>query len=128
MTEQIGRPGKTTDKFTQRRSLMKPERTHDITILVIPFEPAEGEIAQLVTLRPHIPRLGNQFHVGQDRIFGDRSEKAGIDGILNLIPCKNGCQIETETIDMELLNPIPQRIHYHLQNTGMTQIQAIAAA
>src|SRR4051812_1470590 len=60
----------------RRRRLAAPEIAHGVAELVVPFRPARRKAADLVPAGAAIPRLGNQFYRGEQRVLVDRFEEA----------------------------------------------------
>jgi len=51
------------------RAVSFPKSPHAITVSTIPLAPEDRKIPDLVSIRPQIPRLGNELHLRQDRIL-----------------------------------------------------------
>lgn len=105
-----------------------PERPHGIPETVVPLGPSGGEAADLIATRSAIPGLGNELNLAEDWILHAGVEKAAAFIKLVWLSRQNGCQVEAEAINPHLLNPIPKRARYHLQNPLIAQVDCIPRA
>ena len=85
-------------------------------------------MADLVTARAEIPRLGDELGHGQRGILVDRGEERA--QLVHVIQrAREGAgEIEAEPIDMHLGHPIAQAVHEQLEAVGMHHVQGVAAA
>src|SRR6185312_11336564 len=97
-------------------------------ILAVPFRPGRWKISDLITALAHIPRLGDQFYLRQDRILPDDLEK-GVELVhASAVAGQSRREIETESVYMHLGHPITQAIHDHLQCARMKRVDRITRA
>src|SRR6185437_14813952 len=69
-----------------------------IAVLVVPFGPAQGKVADLVTAGSQVPRLSDQFHAGQNGVLINDVEEGAQAVHIVQFPREGGGQIETKPI------------------------------
>ena len=119
--------GRTREPCGNRRpmpAIAAPEATHAITKQIVPFGEARRMVAELVASRTDIPGFGNQLHAGENRVLAKRVEEAGTRVEPVCLTAQRRAEIEAKTIDVERVHPVAQRIHHHLQDTRMREIEA----
>jgi len=97
---QVRTSGKPFCKFRKHTISPPPKVAHAIAVLAIPFGPARGEVAHLVTPFSKIPRFGNQFYLGDHRVLVDDIEERTQPVYLMQFACKGRSQVETEAVYM----------------------------
>src|SRR5271165_6337712 len=103
-----------------------PEPAHGVPILVVPLRPARREVADLVSARAGVPRLGDQLDPRQRGILRHRVKEAGMLGVLAVDARESRREVETETIDTHFPTPVAQTVHYHAQHIGMAKLERVA--
>ena len=85
-----------------------PEVPHRVAIHPVPLGPENREIADLVAALADVPRLGDQLHLGEDRILVDDVEerREAVD-VVELAGERRG-EVEAEAVDMALDHEVPQ--------------------
>src|SRR5690606_21104335 len=78
LSKQIARAGEPLRERAQDAWIAAPEASHRVAIQVVPFRPRRRETSQVVTIRPDVPRLGDELHVTQRRLGRHRLEKARV--------------------------------------------------
>src|SRR5205085_1166563 len=80
-------------------ALAAPEVPYLVAVLPVPLGPENGEVADLIAAGPDIPGLGDQLHLGQDRILVDRVEEGRepVD-VVELARERRG-EVEAEAVD-----------------------------
>ena len=63
------------------------------------------EVPDLVAARPNVPRLGDQLHLGEDRVLVDDVEEAGQAVDVVELARQGGSEIEAEAVDVALVDP-----------------------
>ena len=128
MIKQVGGASHPATELANEIALARPVATQCSTEPVVPFRPARWETADPITIRPKVPRLGDQFDAGQNRILPDgcKERAAAIEAIG--AAAERGREIEPETVDVTDLHPITQRVHHHLQHARMGEVEGISAA
>ena len=114
---------------------LKPETARGVAEAVVPLAPAWQIGAQLVAAAGCVPGFGDQLDAGQGRILPDGLEERCVAVEAARIvrvgqghaPQHRG-QIEAETVDVHLLDPVAQRIHDHLQRHVVAGVDAVAGA
>src|SRR5262245_51811723 len=105
-----------------------PELTDAIAKLIIELRPARGEPTELIATRPKIPRFGDQLDLAEDRVLAYRIKKTAALIEAMRLAAERCCQIEAETVDMHLLDPVAQAVHDQLQDAGVAEIERVAGA
>src|SRR5271166_7169557 len=105
-----------------------PEPAYGVPILVVPLRPARREVAELVSTRAGIPRLGDQLDRRQRGILRHRVEKAGMLVVLAIDARECRGEVEAETIDTHFLAPVAQAVHYHAQHIRMARLECVSCA
>src|SRR5688572_21954517 len=62
-------------KLGQDAGLAFPEFANAVAVLSVPFAPQDREISDLVSARAKVPRLGDQFYLGNHGVLMDDIEK-----------------------------------------------------
>ena len=94
----------------------------------LPFHSAQriGEIADLITAFAHVPRLGDELYLRDDRVLVDDFEE-GVQLVhATGIAREGGGEVETETVDMHLQHPIAQAVHDKLKGARVEDIEGVA--
>lgn len=105
-----------------------PELAGRIAKLVAPLAPVCWKAAQPVAAGADIPWLGNQFHMGQNRVLADRIEKAAIKVKTIRLSPQRRSEVKTKAVNAHHFDPVPQRIQHQPQAEWMADIHRIAAA
>ena len=126
--EEFGRAEQPASETRQRRRVALPVGAHRVAVLVVPFRPDRGKVAELIAVRPGVPGLGDQLDAAQDRILADRVEKHRVGVELVAVAAERACEVEAEAVDMAFLDPVAQRIHHHLQHARLARLHRVAAA
>ena len=114
---------------------LKPETARRVAEAVVPLAPARQIGAQLVAAAGRVPGLGDQLDAGQGRVLPDSLEERCVAVEAAWVvrvgqghaPQHRG-QIEAETVDVHLLDPVAQRVHDHLQRHIVAGVDAVAGA
>ena len=79
-----------------------PEVPHRVAVHPVPLGPEDGEVADLVAALADVPRLGDQLHLGEDRILVDDVEEGreAVD-VVELAGERRG-EVEAEAVDVAL--------------------------
>src|SRR5271166_2872030 len=105
-----------------------PEPAYGVPILVVPLRPARREVAELVSARAGIPRLGDQLDRRQRGILCHRVEETGMLGVLAIDARESRGEVEAETVDTHFLFPVAQAVHYHAQHIRMAELEGVTRA
>ena len=106
----------------------RPELAHGVAILAVPLRPAHREVAHLVAARAHVPRLGDQLHVGQRRVLlHDVEERRELVHLVQLAR-EHGREVEAEAVDVHLGHPVAQRVHHELDRARVLHVERVARA
>src|SRR4029077_20344605 len=108
----------------QRRggSIALPVVPHCIPKSVVPLCPAGREGSSLVSAWSDIPRFRNQFDRRQYGILAARLQESALIVKPVRLPRQNRPQVETESIDVRLLNPVAQAVGHHLENPALSHV------
>ena len=108
--------------------LPAPEVAHRVAIDAIPLRPQDREVADLVTARADVPRLGDQLHLGQDRVLVDDVEEAGEAVDVVELARERAGEVEAEAVDVALVDPVAQRVHDQPQHARMDGVERVPGA
>ncbi len=125
---EVARPGQAGGELGDAVVLTAPEVPHGITVLAVPLGPQRREVADLVATGAQVPGFGDQFDLGDDRILLDEVEERGQSVDLVELPCQGRGQIEPESVDVHIGDPVAQRVHDELEDMRMTDPHAVAGA
>ncbi len=105
-----------------------PVAAQGLAIPVVPFRPLRRKAADLIAASANVPRLGDQLDGCEYRVLPDCVEERTVP-IVAVWPARE-CRgkVETKAVDLEHFHPIAQRIHHHLENTGIGEVQRISTA
>ena len=126
--KEIAAAGEPRSELADRAAVAFPEPPDTIAILAVPFAPEHGKIADLITMRSDVPRLGDQLHFGKNRVLLNDIEEGAEPIDFPELTRERAGEIEAKTIDVHLGHPIPQRIHDELERARMTDVKRIPAA
>src|ERR1700730_16543733 len=113
--ELVGR-GAETRRQGLRTGFAAPIVADCVPERVVPFGPARRKPADLIASGPAIPRLGDQLHLGEPGILAYRFEKAALGFEAVRFARENRAEIEAETVDAHLADPIAQAVGDHLDH------------
>ena len=75
-----------------------------------------------------IPRLGDQFAVGQHGIVGDGFEERGVGKRMSLrVTAEHGGEVETKSVDVVFGGPVAQAIEDEVADHGVVAVEGVAA-
>src|SRR5690606_19473650 len=112
---EVGRAGDAGGELPQCCRLPAPEVAHGVPVAAVPLGPQRGEATDLVAALAQVPRLGDELDLGDHRVLLDDVEEGGEPVDLVQLAGERGGQVETEAVDVHLGDPVPQRVHDHLQ-------------
>ena len=121
---EVARAGEALREVARRR-LAAPEVAHRVAVDAVPLAPEDREVADLVAARPDVPRLGDQLHLGQDRVLVDDVEerREPVD-VVELARERRG-EVEAEAVDVALDDEVAQRVHDQPQDVGCTGLSEL---
>ena len=125
---QVAGAGQPGGELGQRGVLAAPEIPHRVPVLAVPLRPQRREVPDLVTALAHVPRLGDELDLGDDRVLLDHVEERGQPVHLVELPGQRRGQVEAEAVHVHLGDPVPERVHDHLKHVGVPHEQAVAGA
>ena len=125
----VGTAADAAGKQTEHPIIAAPETPDIISVPAVPLRPAAfGEAPDLIR-SGGIPRLGDDFHVSQDRVLGDPFQKRGIgQQLAGAVPAENRRQVKPESIDMHLDHPITERGQDVVSHHGMVGVDGVAGS
>jgi len=115
---EVGRAGEAGGELVERARLPAPEVAHGVPVLAVPLGPQRGEATHLVTPVAEVPGLGDELHLGDDRVLVDDVEEGGQAIHLVELARQGGGEVEAEAVDVHLRHPVTQRVHDELQHGG----------
>ncbi len=95
--------------------LAAPQVPYRVAVLSVPLGPQGREVAHLVAALAHVPRFGDQLHLGDHRVLLHQVEERRQPVHLVELPGQGGREVEAEAVDMHLGDPVPQRVHDQLE-------------
>ena len=125
---EIAAAGQSRGQLADRAAVAFPKAPHAVAILAVPLGPEHGKIADLIAVRPEIPRLGDELHLREHRVLVDDIEKRAEAIDLPQLAGERAGEIEAEAIDVHFQHPIAQRIHDELQRARVRDVERIAAS
>ncbi|MNJ15332.1 hypothetical protein D3C77_95770 [compost metagenome] len=126
--EQLAGGGHARGEVGQLPFVAFPEGPHGIAKAVIPFRPAGGEVAHLITSRAAVPGFGDQFDLAEQRVLTTGDEEAVTFVKALVITPENGRQVEAETVHVHLAGPVTQRVGNQLQHAGVAEVEGVTGA
>ena len=105
-----------------------PEVPHRVAVHPVPLGPEDGEVADLVAALADVPRLGDELHLGEDRVLVDDVEEGreAID-VVELARERRG-EVEAEAVDVALGHEVPQRVHDQPQHRRVDGVERVPGA
>src|SRR5579872_4710522 len=128
MSVQVAGSGQAIGEVAGGSFVALPVGSYGVAIAVIPFRPANREVADLVAAFAEVPRFGNQLHLREHWILMDDVEKSAQAIDFMKFTGESRSQIESKAIDVHLENPIPQAVHDELEHAWMAHIQSVSSA
>ena len=127
--QQVGRAAQAGGKRGQAAVGVDPVVAHGIAVAAIPFHPPGGESAELVAVGAQVPRFGNQLDLREHGVLGDGGEKRRAPGVVTraIAPQGRG-EVETKTVHMHFLHPVPQAVEHQPQRRRAAGVQRVASA
>src|SRR6478736_1544980 len=123
----IGAAGQPIGHFTDLAFVALPKTPHGIAILPIPFRPQHREIPNLIPAFADVPRLRDQFYLGEHRVLVNNFKESVQFVHPTGIPRQGTSEIETKTIDVHFEHPVPQAIHDQLERARMQKIEGVTS-
>src|SRR4051794_26032966 len=112
----VAATGETIAQLSHANGVATPEATPGVTVFVIPFGPAHRKVANLIAVFADIPRLGDELHLGDNRILVDDIKERRHIARPVTSTHEGGCQVEAESVDTHLGDPVTQAIHDQLES------------
>ena len=125
---EIGRTSKTRGEFAQGGGLAAPEVADRVAVLAVPLTPDGREVAHLVAIVADIPGLGDELDLADHRVLLDQVEEGRELGDIIQFARERRGEVEAETVDVHLRDPIAQRIHDELQRVRVTDVEGVTGA
>ena len=128
MLEDVARAGHPGRDFAARARVAAPEPARGVAEAVVPFGEFGAEPAKLVSARTHVPGLGDQARLGEDRIGVEGLEERRFWIKAVSAAAERGGEIEAEAVETAVDHPPPQRPDRHADHQRAVERQAIAGA
>ena len=126
--EHVGRAAQPR-RQRRRRRFAAPEVAHGVAELVVPLRPARREAADLVAAGTAVPRLGDQLHLGEQRILRHRLHEAVVRVEAARLAREDGAEVEAEAVDVHVLRPSSAGCRATIwMHARVRQIQRVAGA
>ena len=124
---EVGRAGEAEGEVADAR-LAAPEVAHHVAVDPVPLRPEHREVADLVAALADVPRLGDQLHLGEDRILVDDVEEGREPVDLVELARERRGEVEAEAVDVAVADEVAQRVHDQPQHARMRRVEAVAGA
>src|SRR5205809_6693996 len=105
------------------RFLLQPEVADGVAVLAVPLRPQRWELPDLVATLTEVPRLGDELDLGDDRVllYDVEERRQLVDVVQRPGECRG--EVEPETVDMHLGDPVAQRVHDELQRVWVADVE-----
>ena len=125
---EVGGAGEAGGKFAEGGRFAAPEVAHGVAVFAVPFGPEGWEVAHLIATLADVPRLSDEFDLGNHRVLLHQVEE-GREAV-HVVEFAGECggQVETEAINVHFLHPVPQGIHDQLQGVRVTDVEGVSGA
>ena len=124
---EIGGAGEPVGELPRGR-LAAPEVAEQVAVQAVPLRPEDREVADLVAAVADVPRLGDQLHLGQDRVLVDDVEERRQAVDLVQLARQGRGEVEAEPVDMAFADEVAERVHDQPERAGMDRVEAVPGA
>ena len=125
---EIGAAGEPRAELGERLVTAAPEIAHGVAILAVPLGPEGWKIPDLIAAFADVPRLRDQFHLADHGILLNQIEERRQPIDIVQLARQRRRQIEAESVDVHLENPVAKAVHDQLQHVGMPHVQRVAGS
>src|SRR3954471_10549555 len=126
--EEVGGAGHPAAKFADQIAFAGPTAPQRAPKAIVPFRPHRREAADLIPTQADIPRLRDQLDGGENRVLLNGCKECGA-AVETVWPAaQRSREVESEAIDVADLDPVAERVHDHLQNARMGEIERVSGA
>ncbi len=125
---EVGGAGQPGGELGERARLAPPQVPDRVPVLAVPLGPQRREVAHLVAALAHVPRLGDQLHLGDHRVLLHQVEERRQPVHLVELPGQGRREVEAEAVDVHLGDPVPQRVHDQLEHVRGPHEQRVPGA
>ena len=108
--------------------LAPPEVADRVAVAAVPLRPLGREVADLVAALAHVPGLGDELDLADDRVLLDQVEERRQAVDLVELAGQRGRQVEAEAVDVHLGDPVAQAVHDQLQRVRVGHVEAVPGA
>ena len=125
---EVGGAGQPVGEPAHAATGAAPGVPHRVAVAVVPLGPGVREAAHLVAPLAEVPRLGDELHGRQHRVLVDGLQEgaARVEGVRRA--AQRAGQVEAEAVDVQLGDPVAQRVEHQLQGVRVAEVQRVAAA
>ncbi len=125
---EVGGAGEPGGELGERARFAPPQVAHGVAVLAVPLGPQRREVAHLVAALAHVPRLRDQLHLRDHRVLLHQVEERRQPVHLVELPGQGRREVEAEPVDVHLGDPVPQRVHDHLEDVRGPHEQGVPGA
>src|SRR6476646_8391317 len=111
---EIGASGKSIRHVTNTPFIALPKTADRVAIFAVPFRPGHRKVAHLIAAFPDIPRFCDQLHLREYWVLLNYLEKWMQRIESGVIARQFGCEIESKSVHMHFLHPVPQAVGHQL--------------
>ena len=123
---EVGGPGDPVGELAQGGVLAAPEVSDGVAELAVPLRPLRREVADLIAPGADVPRLGDELDLADGRILLHQFEEGAEPVDVVELPGQSRGEVEAETVDVHLADPVAQRVHDQLQRMRVADVEAVS--
>ena len=127
---EVGAAGEPRGQELRHAGVALHEAAHLVAEAAVPLgPPAPAREAAHLVEPGRVPRLGDELHVGHDRVGGDRLEQRRVRQHLAVAaPPEDRGEVEAEAVDVHLGHPVAQRGQDLVAHHRVVAVERVAAA
>src|SRR5262249_26057285 len=105
-----------------------PEAADVVAKAVVPFVPTGRKVAELIAVRPDVPRFGDEDQVPEMRVVTDRAGDWRLARKAVERPTERRRQVEAESVDPRTGHPVPHGVHDEADDRRAVAGERVACA
>ena len=113
----------------ERPGVGEPEVTGRVAEAVVPLRPGPRELPRAPAVGPEVPRLGDVQHPREHGVLAQRDEEGVVRLVAEVVTAaERDGQVVAEAVDVDLVDPVAQRVEHHLEDDRVGEVERVAAA
>ena len=129
MVVQVGTSGNARCRSSYNTFITTYKAAYIVPVAVVPFAPPSARKTAHKITAAAIPRLGNKFCIGKNRIFCNCIYKESLHlKRTGRITAKRRSKVKTEAVNVHFHNPVTQAVYDKLRNYRVICIHRISAS